>query len=103
MEFNFEISGDKIGLLLQLPPIYRKHQSFQETKVVTFRNRPTTSDGFPHQSEIHARSLETSSNPQIVEFVRKWSMDRWWRCMYFFSGIGDEGDLGAIGTVIFWK
>ena len=32
MEFNFEISGDKIGLLLQLPPIYRKHQSFRKPK-----------------------------------------------------------------------
>ena len=87
MEFNFEISGDKIGLLLQVPSNISQTSEFQETKVVTFRNRPTTSDGFPHQSEIHARSLE----PHPIH--RSWNLcasGPWtrWRCALFLGGSG---------------
>ena len=58
---------------------------------VSLLNIQATPLNIHHQSKIDAKVIGTSSNPQIAEFVRKWSMDE----------VGDVsrdvfGDIGVL-------
>ena len=91
MVFNFETSGDTPRLdwcsnsLQYIANVRVSGNQSGDLPKSTNHNR-----WLPSPIRDSCKVIGTSSNPQIVEFVRKWSMDEVAMCV-IFRGIGDEG------------